>query len=479
MSSINRKTYVLDTNILLTSPHSIFSFDEHNVSIADITLLELDNNKTKPGETGANAREAIRLLDDLRKQGNLSEGIQLPLGGGIFKIEVNHLNAELPPSWDENLPDHRILRVCKGIQTDGLSPILVSNDIAMRIKADIIGIPAEEYKTEQVVRMDKQYRGRNIAYVSTKGIDDFYKLGKLPIKEIITVGKTPAENEPYGFTAHEFFLLVDAANEKHTALGRFDGKEIVPLLYDNARPYGVTPRNIGQKFAQEALMTPVKDAPLVILKGPAGTAKTFYSLAVGLERVLEKSGEDNFIRILVTRPNQKFDDDIGYLKGSEEDKIGPLMRPIMDNLETLTKLSGKNGKEHEFTRPEATNSYADYLLEKKLLVMQALAYMRGRSIADTWIIVDEAQNMTPMQAFGIISRAGEGSKVILTGDVEQIDNPHLDARTNGLSYACERMKDSSLCWQMTFNKDECRRSALALEALKRMSPKGYQGDTEE
>lgn len=462
-----KKTYVLDTSILVHSPYALYTFDEHNVCIADITVEELDNLKTRPSEVGANTREAIRIIDKLRQEGDLTIGVQLPKGGGSFRVELNHVDAKLPDGWDPNKPDNRILRVCKGLHDDGQTPILVSNDIAMRVKAGLIGVPAEEYKTEQVKAAKDQYKGRSTVYVKPDAIAKFYRDKLLSVEDII--GYTDDEEASIQLALHEFVMLVNSVDLKNTALGRFNGHNIVPLLYQNVRPYGVVPRNVGQKFAQEALMANVGDIPLVILKGPAGTAKTFYSLAVGLERVVNDS---QFMRILVARPNIKFDEDIGFLKGSEEDKITPLIRPIMDNLESLTRIHGCDCKDGDDTS-RAPDNYTQDLFDNGYIVAQAMAYMRGRSISDTWVIIDEAQNMTPDQAFGIISRAGVGSKIILAGDPDQIDNPRLDSRTNGLSYASERMKGSPLCQQVTFAEAECTRSQLALEAISRLSPKGY------
>ena len=473
-----QKTYVLDTDVLMTSPYSLYAFDEHNVYIADITLEELDANKIKPGEAGANAREVIRILDGLRETGNLMDGVALP-GGGTFRIEVNHLDAAIPESWDSSKPDNRILRVCAGLKCDGKTPILVSNDIAMRIKADLIRVKAEEYKTEQVFKPSEQYKGRSVIAVSENAINSFYKDGVLDLKEIMyrlmADGKDDFGNLVFKqeeFTCaetNEFFTIQNISNPKNSAaIGRFDGENVVPLRFDKMRPYGVKPRNVAQRFAQESLMTHIDTAPLVILKGPAGTAKTFYSLAAGLEHVLGKN-ESDMKRILVARPNILMDEEIGFLKGGEKDKIGPLIRPIYDNLEVLTKT----GRGDEYKDGAPTSSYVQDLFDRGVIDMQALGYMRGRSISDTWVIIDEAQNMTPTQAFAIVSRAGIGSKIILAGDPDQIDNPRLDSRTNGLSYAAERMKGSPLCWQVTFDEEECVRSVLAKEAIMRMSPKGY------
>jgi PhoH-like ATPase len=460
--SSGTKTYVVDTNVLITSPHSPFAFDEHDVVIIDVTLEELDKLKNVSGATGASAREAIRTLDGLQKQGSLITGVLLP-GGGTVRVHSTQ-NAQGGISFERRdlTNDTVILNCCKS--SGFKNPILVTNDVNMRLKAEARGIAAEPYRTEQANPLREQYRGRCVAITSSDAINEFYSSKCLPTSAVISVD---GKND-YHFTINEFALLVDECDEKHTALARYDGTNLVPLQWDKYHPYGITPRNVGQKFAQEALMALVSDAPLVILKGPAGTAKTFYSLAVALEKTLGKNPE--FERILVTRPNVKFDDDIGYLTGDENEKIGPLMRPIFDNLEQLTKSDNKKDGVR-------FKSYAQMLFDNGTIVTQAMAFMRGRSISNQIIIVDECQNMTPSQAFGLVSRCGIGSKIILVGDPEQIDNPHLDARTNGLSYASEKMKGSPLCWQVSFDDAECVRSALALEAISRMPPKGTKSNT--
>ncbi len=448
-----KKTYVLDTNVLLSSPYAIHSFDEHDIVISYITLEELDKLKSSSGETGANAREAIRILEKMREQGDLTKGVLLP-SGGVFSIMIDSDKMALPSNWDTKNPDNEILKSCICLKSQKVNAILVSNDINMRIKADYLGIQAEEYKTEQMQSLENQYTGRTEAYAPKEVIDKLYNCRIINLEEI---------DLEIPLTVNEFILLKDISSPSHTALGRFDGEYIIPLKYENQRPYGITPRNMGQRFAQEALLTPANKAPLVILKGPAGTAKTFYSLAVGLSQVIEVK-EPMYSRILIARPNIKFDEDIGYLKGSEEEKIDPLLRPVKDNLEILTKFKGKDQIEH---------SYVQYLFDQGYITAEALAYMRGRSISDTWIIIDEAQNLSPTQAFGIISRAGMNSKVILVGDPEQIDTPRLTSRNNGLVYASEKMRGSPLCWQLTFKEAECVRSTLAKEAIERLSPKGY------
>ena len=241
------------------------------------------------------------------------------------------------------------------------------------------------------------------------------------------------------------------------------GGIIRKLDFKKSAPYGVTPRNVGQYFLQEALMQPAAEAPLVIVKGPAGTSKTFYSLAVGLEKLLNHpTGE--YRRILICRPNAQFDSDIGFLPGDEQEKISPLMRPVIDNLEQLIDSS----EEYRYKDERELQGKIEEVFERGLIQAEALNFIRGRSIEKTYLIIDEAQNMTPNQVKGIITRAGKNTKIILLGDPNQIDRPFLDERTNGLSYASEKMKGSPLCWQITMKVEECERSQLALDASKRL-----------
>ena len=499
---LKKKIYIPDTNVLIQSPYAIFAFEENDVVLADITLEELDGLKNRPGEVGANAREANRLLEGLRQQGSLVRGVLLP-GGGTFRIEVNHLKCELPAHWNNETPDNRILRVCKGIREEApktTEVILVSQDIAMRLKADLIGVTAQDYRADRVD--EKPFAGRAQGYVSKTAMAEFYRTGYLCADAVAAKGPAGDEDTAAGLFCNEFLILHEDTAPGNTALARFDGSGFAALQpWEKRRPYGVKPRNVGQKFALEALMLPAAQCPLVILSGAAGTAKTFLCLAAGLEQVLNTPSEDRpYKRILVARPNVKFDDTIGFLKGSEEDKIGPLIRPIMDNLELLTQsrenephAAGEsdapwrgaaspkrakniyNGTELDDAQKNAAlgTGYVRELFDRGIIVAQAMEYMRGRSVTDTYIIIDEAQNMTPTQAFGIISRAGVGSKVILTGDPDQIDNPHLDKHSNGLTWAANRMKGSPLCAQIHFDESECTRSALAKEAVTRLSPKGY------
>ena len=250
---------------------------------------------------------------------------------------------------------------------------------------------------------------------------------------------------------------------KKTHLGRVEGKKVVSLEFRKSQPYGIKPRNAGQYFLQEALMKSAEKAPLVIVKGMAGTAKTFYSLAVGLEKVLNNpTGE--YRRILICRPNAQFDQDIGFLPGDEQEKISPLMRPIVDNLEQLID----SDEEERYQDEQELQGKIEEIFARGLIQTEAMNFIRGRSFVKTYLIIDEAQNMTPNQVKGIITRAGKGTKIILLGDPNQIDRPFLDERTNGLSYASEYMKGSPLCYQITMFAEECERSELAMDAIHRL-----------
>lgn len=468
-----KKTFLLDTGILLSSPRAIFSFDEHDVFVCYDTIRELAAMRKTPGETGANAREALRLIAEYTNKqlpGEQSGSLYIysrnaipndtrsnafgcndnrnSTGGPSHTFPVVPVNA-----YHTEATEFPIIRAYHEIAAMRENPILVSNNSMTKICAEMEGVIIQPYLHERVAPPLEQYRGRRTAYVPGHLIDELYA------KKIISVSQNELGDEPV--SENEYLMLQDNTNEQHTALARYRRGKLYTLC--DVEPYGVTPRKVGQRFAIDALMTPVDEIPLVILKGPAGTAKTFLSLAAGLEQVVNEKVYD---RILVSRPNIKFDNDIGYLKGSEEEKIGPLIRPVMDNLELLCRTMAPVRKGNT-----TINNYVQDLFNDGTVAAQAMAYMRGRSVANTYIIIDEAQNMSPTQAFGIISRVGVGAKVVLAGDPEQIDNPELDSRNNGLSYASEKMQGSPYCAQVTFEPEECVRSELALEAIRRMSNK--------
>jgi PhoH-like ATPase len=457
-----QKTFVLDTNILLHAPNALLSFGTNKVVLCEAVLEELDTFKKGTSELNVNARATARLLDQLRTKGKLTDGVQMD-NGGLFKVEANHRDVILPPSWEKNKADNRILQVCRALQDSGEEVYLITKDIMERIKADTMDIIAQDFESDKVANLDDQYKGRRDVYIKPEDLNLFYSQGYLNIDNTEIFDILNYNEYAEEVTVNEFLIMHSLAKPTQTCLGKvnFSCKKIEKLVYVDEHPYGVTPRNVGQKFLQEMLMASVDDIPLVIIKGPAGTAKTFYSLAVGLENIMEKR---EFRKILICRPNQSMDEEIGFLPGTEKDKIAPLMRPILDNLEILVDSDAKN----RYADEDELSGKVEYLFEKGYIDTQAVGFLRGRSIVKQWIIIDEAQNLTPKMAKGIITRAGEGTKIILCGDPEQIDNPFLDTRTNGLSYAAEKMKGSKLCAQITLDDEECVRSKLAMESAQKM-----------
>lgn len=461
-----KKTFVVDTNVLLQSPSAIYSFGDNVVVLPDVVLEELDKFKKEKGELGANARECARVLERLRQtngNGNLLDGLRLD-GGGLLRVEVGHSDVSFPKGWSDDKKDNKILKTCLYLKDNGDSVYLVTKDIFLRIKAEIIGVVAQDFFAEMSPDVDEQYKGRRDVYADEVNIDKFFKYKKLRSDEVFEfIGDDYSNKKMVELVENEFLIIHSIEKSNKTALAKFDGKDIVSLEYQEARPFGVRPRNAGQTFMQEALMVDANKAPLVIIKGPAGTAKTFYSLAVGLQKVLvEQSGF--YRKILVCRPTVKMDEDIGFLPGSEGQKIAPFLRPVVDNLEILID----NNEEERYKSEVLLKDKVDELFDRKIITAEAIAFIRGRSITKHWVIIDEAQNLTPKQVKGIITRAGKDTKIVLVGDPEQIDQAFLDRRTNGLCYASEKMKGSSLCYQVTLTDLECERSPLAHEGSVRM-----------
>lgn len=454
------KTYVLDTNVLIQTPDAIYRFKENDLVIPLMVLEELDGLKKAEGEKGVNARASIRELERLRQTGDLLAGVQLK-DGGRLRIESNCVNVELPEELPDSKMDNRILRVCKALRDNGENVVLVTKDIVLRVKAAIINIPAEDFESEQVVQGEHQYTGRITCYAPEDQFKEFSKKG-MGRDSLYQVDEEGNAFSPQLYE-NQFVVIKADQSQKKTQLGRIEGDKVVPLKYKKVKPYGVEPRSAGQYFLQEALMMPSDKAPLVIVKGMAGTAKTFYSLAVGLEKTLNDT-DGEYRRILISRPNAEFDDDIGFLPGDEQDKIAPLLRPILDNLEQLID----SDEEERYKNELELRGKVDEVFDRGIIQAEALNFIRGRSIVKTYLIIDEAQNTTPNQIKGIITRAGRGTKIVLLGDPFQIDKPFLDERTNGLSYAAEHMKGSKYCCQITMQADEGERSDLAMDAVKRL-----------
>jgi PhoH-like ATPase len=440
-----KKIYVLDTSVLLQSPNAVLGFQDNLIVLPGCVLEELDNmKKAADYEIRANTRWVARFLDQLRAQGELNQGVALP-NGGELRVEMNCIdnNPDLPCSWPGDKRDNRILAVAKNLQKTKQPVIIVTRDVFLRIKADVIGVPAQDYRNEQVeFDIDEQYRGWEEQNVPEELIDRIYSEGQVSWN-----GKPNPINK--------FFLLKAEGSAQKTALARYRDGRIV-LLKDTRPDFFGFKLNLLQKYAREALRD--NSIPMVTMMGATGSGKTLLSLGVGLEKILD---ENVYRRMLICRPNVSMGEEIGFLPGDEKEKIAPYMRPIYDNLEQLVDSHpDRYDNEHELDGKVA------YLFATRKIVTEAIAYLQGRSIVGQYILIDEAQNLTPKQAKGIITRAGEGTKIVLVGDPEQINNPFLDSRTNGLSWAVEKMKGSPLHAHITLT--ETKRSSLAMEAARLM-----------
>ena len=445
------KQYVLDTNILIQQPNSIFGFADNDVVITGTTLQELDRKKTAPGELGFHAREAIRIIDSFRHQGNYLDGIKMP-NGGKFVIDPNGISEDkLPHGFSIDSPDNRIISSVLSRQSASKEPvILITNDVSMRINAIICGAEVQGYKNEEI-NEDESYSGRTDMILPDDEVDQLYKEGKLLLQD---------ESKLF---PNEFVMVKSEVNPQKTALCRFRDHVLHLIYCEKLHPFGVTPRNAAQKFALEALCAPADEIPLVIMKGPAGCAKTFLSLAAGLDGTYDSRRESLYHKVMITRNNILSDADLGFLPGTLEEKMNPLLAPFMDNLEVLLRGKCKEEDPHEI------QMQIDDMISTGIVEICSMAYMRGRSIANSFLIIDEAQNATVGQILEVITRAGLGTKVVICGDPDQIDNAKLDRINNGLVFAAEKMKGSPLCAQITFEKEESVRSPLALEAAKRLT----------
>lgn len=438
-----KKIFVLDTNVLLHDPQSLYAFDDNEVIIPAIVLEELDSKKRLADELGRNARSVSRLLDNMREQGHLHEGIALP-GGGLLKVELNHRSfVRVHEMFGEMSNDNRILAVALNYQMEQenaeekRSVVLVSKDVLVRIKADVLGLEAQDYLSDRMVDHSEFYTGNITLHVHPSVIDEFYSY------RFLSVGHLQLRNR---LNPNEFVILRDEMGTSKSALLKVsqDGVRLEPLFLSNDPVWGITARNAQQRMALELLLN--DDIPLVTLSGKAGTGKTLLALAAGLLKVED---EHKYKKLLIARPVVPMGKDIGYLPGEKEEKLRPWMQPIYDNLEFLfdTKKAGDIDK---------------ILMGMGSIQVEALTYIRGRSIPGQFIIIDEAQNLTKHEVKTIVSRVGEGSKIVLMGDPGQIDHPYLDSVSNGLTHIVEKFKQENISGHMTLEKGE--RSKLAQHA---------------
>jgi PhoH-like ATPase len=428
-----KKNYVLDTNVLLHDPRAIFRFEDNNVIIPIYVIEEVDQFKREGSERGRNARTIARVLDELReKGGSLSKGVTLE-SGGTLRVAVPTKRLELPSAIDHTAMDQAILQTAFDVRENegGRPTVFVTMDTNLRIRADALGMVAQTYENQRV-EVDRLTTGMVELEVDGEEVDAFFRDGRVAARE-----PAPAPNT--------CLLMRDRANPSHTALGRYDAlrKAIVSLRVPREGLLGVRPRNKEQSFAMDLLLD--ESIRLVTLVGKAGTGKTLLALAAGLKRTVEDGA---YTRMLVSRPVMPLGRDIGFLPGDVDEKLNPWMQPIFDNLEFLFSTGSRKG-------PRA---YAE-LLESGQIQVEPLTYIRGRSLPQQFIIVDEAQNLTPHEVKTIITRSGDGTKIVLTGDPGQIDNPYVDSASNGLTIAAERFGGEKLAGHIVLAKGE--RSDLA------------------
>jgi len=433
-----KKTYVLDTNVFLTNAKSIFSFKNNDIIIPLKVLEEIDKHKKRQDGVGLNARSSIRILDSLREKGNLHKGIRLGKGKGILSVKMYDLDL-MPIGLDETNADNQIVTTALTEKRDNpkRKVIVISRDINMRIKCDALDLPSEDYIENQVVSdIQELYDGFKTHLVDDQIIDRFYT-GENITAEVIE-GK---------FNPNQYIMLISSSDPKHTTLAKFINNN-TPLQkineYKNKGIWGLKARNKEQAFALDMLMN--EDIPIISMIGPAGCGKTLLALAAGLDQVLD---QNKYKKLVVSRPVQPVGRDIGFLPGTLEEKMGPWLMPVQDNLEFL--MGDKKDT-------------MSLLMDQGVIEIEALTYIRGRSISNAYVIIDEAQNLTVHELKTIVTRIGENSKIILTGDIEQIDNTYLDATSNGLSYAIEKFKEHEVSGHITLKKGE--RSKVATLASK-------------
>lgn len=440
------KNFVLRTSALLSSRESTLRFDGDNTIVIPLSVVD-EIRAMKYGST-----EKSRIAKSLLEYLNSFDAVELMSANGVVQKngstlrvvkECNDMEIKLEGL---SVPERKTLQVCRKLkETTQMEVILVTNNLSLQLKAKFLGIKAESFKDETFPMLSDQYTGREMIYTSDEVIDLFYEKGFLSKKDIFNYSEIE-------FVENKFFLI---GSINKSALGMYKNGKIVKLNYTDTFPYGIVPKNVGQKFMLEALLS--EDFPLVVIKGGAGTGKTFCALATALEKT-EKG--KRYSRILVTR-SVTATEQYGFLPGDIEEKLSPYLSGIKDNLSILINGAAKRtrGSKEEYEDGQ-------YFFEKGIVQIQAIGFLRGRSIVDTFFIIDETQNIDPDTIKSIVTRTGEGSKFVFLGDPTQIDNPNLTERYNGLVYLSEKMKGNPMCAQVSLKDDESVRSTLAREAAK-------------
>ena len=425
-----KKIYVLDTSVCLTDSESIHHFGNNDIVIPLKVLEEIDNHKKRQDGVGTNARRIIRTLDSLREKKSLQIGARIDRGKGILRV-VDHAKQKLSTHLSPTVADHLI--ISSALAEKELNPtrkvILVSRDINMRVICDSVGLLTEDYTEAKVIKSQSElYTGFTSVLVDDQFIDQFYEGMKVFL------------DDTDDFYPNQYIMLVSNSNEKKTALSRFLGQRqpLSKIVTRKEGIWGVKPRNKEQGFSFDLLMDP--DLAVVTLVGKAGSGKTLCAVAAGLKQIMDskKSGDPLYKKLVVSRPVQPMGKDIGFLPGTMEDKMAPWLAPIQDNLKFLM----------------GDQTTLEMYMEKGIIEMEALTYIRGRSIANAFIIIDEAQNLSVHEIKAILTRVGEGTKIVLTGDIEQIDNVYIDETSNGLVHAVEKFKDFDITGHVSLLKGE-------------------------
>lgn len=443
-----KKTYVLDTNVLLSDPNSLLAFEDNEVVIPLVVLEELDANKTKPNEVGQNARQVNRTLDALRTENQVNSlftGVKLANGGTLRVANLNKDSLkDLPVELNSTKVDNMII----AFMLQHVDAILVTQDIAVRLKCDSLGIKCEDYKHMRAISDDKTYTGVLVTDIDYDLLQTFYAESSTPIDSVESLENV--EIQP-----NQIIVLKNTMGEHNkSALSRVSADKKTLLKVRNIdKVYGLKPKNKEQTFSLDLLLDP--SIKLMTMSGRAGTGKTLLAIAAGLEQLdgMPGASEKTYSKLIVTKPVQPMGKDIGYLPGDLKEKMDPWVAPIRDNLEFLM------GTKKAYANKNSREPYLSLLQEKGIIEVEALTFIRGRSIHNAFFIIDEAQNLSLHELKTIITRVGEGTKIVLTGDIDQIDNTHVDKYNNGLTYAIERFKSHSIAAHISLLKGE--RSDLA------------------
>ena len=422
----------------------MFKFENHDIFVPLKVLEEIDKHKKRQDSVGANARKTIRTLDEFRTKGNLQKGVRIDKGRGLITVVSYEVlkNVAFPSDLDLGIPDHIILATAMAVRDESSrKTFVVSRDINMRVICDSIGLAAEDYRTEKIITSSEElYSGLSQHLVDDQVIDRFYTGDDI----IISKDETAEVWHP-----NQYILLMSNANEKKTCIARFYNhfQPLKKIIHDKIPDWKISSRNKEQAFAIDLLMDP--SVKVVSLVGRAGSGKTLCAIAAGLQQTIGLRGSNPYDRMIVSRPVQPLGKDIGFLPGTMEEKMLPWLMPIQDNLQFL--LGGDK------------NTLQMYVSKGKIEI-EALTYIRGRSIANAFVIIDEAQNLTAHEIKTIMTRVGEGTKIVLTGDIEQIDNVYVNETSNGLAHAVEKLKEFPLSGHVTFTRGE--RSEVATLASK-------------